>query len=376
MNKKNFRKCFCLLFTFLLINLQLYSQLKINDFKKLPLGINFSNYEEIKNYFSASPTLMKGELQDSYQVNYENTQFDKYGSADYVFQFINGILSNLEISFTFTAQHVNEFEYMLKTLHTDLVSTTGMILLKQYSDLKLAETINFVRKECKGIGGQDIEKKFRDNPTKWFGSEVWNIANSQIADNRFMLVTVFLTQTNKQWADKDDNFKSYEYHGGEAGITISLTNNKLQELRNWGNDQASNNYKSFVEQKKKIKLKEVNGVYTLPVTLNNALTLDFVLDLGASDVSISPDVYTVLYRAGKIDEDDYIGNATYTFADGSKAKSNVINLKKLVIGDIVLKNVRASISNSINTPLLLGQSALKQLGKYSIDNTNKQLVIE
>ena len=93
-------------------------------------------------------------------------------------------------------------------------------------------------------------------------------------------------------------------------------------------------------------------------------------------MSISPDVYTVLYRAGKIDEDDYIGNATYTFADGSKAKSNVINLKKLVIGDIVLKNVRASISNSINTPLLLGQSALKQLGKYSIDNTNKQLVIE
>ena len=74
--------------------------------------------------------------------------------------------------------------------------------------------------------------------------------------------------------------------------------------------------------------------------------------------------------------ESYVITQTYKFADGSSAKSNVVNLRNLMIGDIKLENVRASISNSINAPLLLGQSALKQLGKYSIDNLNKQLVIE
>jgi len=117
-------------------------------------------------------------------------------------------------------------------------------------------------------------------------------------------------------------------------------------------------------------------VYNLPVKLNDNLTLNFILDLGASDVSISPDVLLVLLKTGSISESDFIGEETYQFADGSTAKSKVFNLKSLKIGDIEINNVRASVSGSVNSPLLLGQSALKKLGKYQIDNNNSVLIIE
>jgi aspartyl protease family protein len=239
----------------------------------------------------------------------------------------------------------------------------------------MLQTISYIKKACKGEEGPDISNKFRDSPQKDFGQDVFELRDCAFTDHRFFLISVELYQANNQWYDEDEK-KQHEYHGGMVGVTISLTNNELQALRVWEINQNVHNYSSFEDQKKVIKLKDDNGIYKLPVKINDSFTLDFVLDLGASDVSLSPDVFSVLYKAGKIEESDFIGTQTYKFADGSTAKSNVVNLKSLMIGDIKLENVRASISNSISAPLLLGQSALKQLGKYSIDNVNKQLVIE
>ena len=62
------------------------------------------------------------------------------------------------------------------------------------------------------------------------------------------------------------------------------------------------NYHLVTESSEEIKLKMENNVYLIPIKLNSILTIDFVLDLGASDVSISPDIFLVLYRAGTIKE--------------------------------------------------------------------------
>jgi clan AA aspartic protease (TIGR02281 family) len=102
--------------------------------------------------------------------------------------------------------------------------------------------------------------------------------------------------------------------------------------------------------------------------------MDFILDLGASIVAISPDLFSVLVKSGTIESTDFIGTETYQLADGSAAKSKTFYLRKLKIGDIEISNVKATVSNSINAPLLLGQSALKRLGSYSIDN--KKLVLK
>ena len=49
-----------------------------------------------------------------------------------------------------------------------------------------------------------------------------------------------------------------------------------------------------------IPMKSESGTYVIPVLINNTITLDFVVDSGASDVSIPADVVTTLMRTGTI----------------------------------------------------------------------------
>ncbi|HET7118773.1 MAG TPA: retropepsin-like aspartic protease [Hanamia sp.] len=116
------------------------------------------------------------------------------------------------------------------------------------------------------------------------------------------------------------------------------------------------------------------GIYEIPVVINDVLKISFIFDTGASDVSISPDVALTLIRTGTVKESDFIGSQTYFFADGSKATSRRFIIKKLTIGSHTATNVIASISKSINAPMLLGQSVQQQFGKIVIDNTNHVLI--
>ena len=119
-----------------------------------------------------------------------------------------------------------------------------------------------------------------------------------------------------------------------------------------------------------------SGVYEVPVELNDVLKISFIYDSGASDMSISPDVALTLIRTGTITKSDFIGTQTYTFADGSTAESDVFILHEINIGGYILKNVQASIANSIDAPMLLGQSVMQRIGKLTVDNKNHTLTIE
>ena len=371
MKIKNFK----LILSFFLFSNNVFAQLKLSDFKNFPLGIYFDNYREIKSYFQSKPILMKGEIKDTYQVNYENVPFDKFGSANYTFQFVNNILSNVEIKYSFMSFQLNDFENFIKNLRNDIWHDYTGFYNNPVQFLDTYSIVNYLKKECRGEMGPDNSNQFDSVPTGELGWEDWEIKNSRFNDKRFLRITVDLQKSDNQWYDWNEN-KQYEYHGNLIVTTISFTNFQLKTLRNWELTQGRHTYTGFTDSKKIIKLKDNHGIYTLPINIDNTLTIDFVLDLGASDVSISPDVFSILYKTGNIEESDFIGTQSYKLADGSSAKSRIINLKSLMIGDIKLENVRASISNSVNAPLLLGQSALKELGKYSIDNINKELVIE
>ena len=123
-------------------------------------------------------------------------------------------------------------------------------------------------------------------------------------------------------------------------------------------------------------VKGESGVYEVPVMLNGVLKINFIFDSGASDVSISPDVALTLMRTGTIKQSDFVGSQKYQFADGSTATSRVFILHEIKLGKKTLRNVRASISGSIDAPMLLGQSVLQQFGKFTIDNANHSLTIE
>ena len=66
-----------------------------------------------------------------------------------------------------------------------------------------------------------------------------------------------------------------------------------------------------------IPLKPLGGTFVVPVFINGAITLNFVVDSGASEVAVPADVVGTLIRAGTIEKSDITGKQKYMLADGS-----------------------------------------------------------
>lgn len=123
-----------------------------------------------------------------------------------------------------------------------------------------------------------------------------------------------------------------------------------------------------------IPLKPSGGILVLPVVINSRITLDFVLDSGAADVSIPLDVFSTLRRTGTISEGDLLPATTYTLADGSVHRQMRFRIQSLKVGSLELRGVVGSVSPP-QGELLLGQSFLRRLRSWSIDNQLGVLII-
>lgn len=129
-------------------------------------------------------------------------------------------------------------------------------------------------------------------------------------------------------------------------------------------------------QKNVISVVKEGGVLRTNVTLNGVLKIDMVIDSGASEVSISPDVASTLVKSGTVEEEDWLESKTYVFADGSTAKSKRFKIDQIKIGNYAINDVAVSISNSVTSPLLLGQNVLSKLGEITIDYDNSRIIVE
>ncbi len=123
-----------------------------------------------------------------------------------------------------------------------------------------------------------------------------------------------------------------------------------------------------------VYLKKQGGTYVLPVLKNNAITLNFVVDSGAADVTVPADVVWTLTRTGTLNKTDFIGTKTYTLADGSTLPSTTFRIRSLTVGNRVVENVTAGIA-PVQGSLLLGQSFLSRFTSWSIDNSRHALVL-
>lgn len=115
-----------------------------------------------------------------------------------------------------------------------------------------------------------------------------------------------------------------------------------------------------------VTMERENGVYKVPVTVNG-VPMKFILDTGASLISMSDAEAEFMYKRGAITQSDIIGRSRFQDATGAVSPGAVIRLKSVQIGDRVLENVSANIVSGSKAPLLLGQSALSQFGKISVD---------
>jgi clan AA aspartic protease (TIGR02281 family) len=123
-----------------------------------------------------------------------------------------------------------------------------------------------------------------------------------------------------------------------------------------------------------IQLEGQHGTYMVPVSINHAVTLPFVLDTGASAVAIPEDVFLTLTRSGTVTTSDFLGTGTVQLADGSEHASKRFVLHEVQIGNHVVRNVIANVVSVKGNPLL-GQSFLSRLPAWSIDNQSHSLVL-
>lgn len=124
---------------------------------------------------------------------------------------------------------------------------------------------------------------------------------------------------------------------------------------------------STIANTNEVGLVQEGGVFHIPVRINEAITLNFVIDSGAADVQIPLDVFSTLIRAKTITDSDLVGEKTYVLADGSKQKAPKFLIREIKVGDHVLHNVAASVGSPLGA-LLLGQSFLSHFDAWTIDN--------
>jgi hypothetical protein len=123
-----------------------------------------------------------------------------------------------------------------------------------------------------------------------------------------------------------------------------------------------------------VKMERSGGVYVVPVRFNDIITLNAVVDSGASDVSIPADIVLTLMRTKTVTQDDFLGKQTYVLADGSRVPSQQFRIRSLKVGNKTIENVVASIA-SANATILLGQSFLAKFKTWSVDNEQHTLIL-
>ena len=146
----------------------------------------------------------------------------------------------------------------------------------------------------------------------------------------------------------------------------------------FGEDNVGNgNPPEKVETKKveSIQMRKEGGVFLVPTKVNG-IPMAFIVDTGASMVSISKTEAQFLYKNGLLAESDFIGPQNFVLANGQVEEGLVIKLKSIQIGNRIVYDVEATIDANISAPLLLGQSVLERFGKVSMDYSTGIMELE
>lgn len=121
-----------------------------------------------------------------------------------------------------------------------------------------------------------------------------------------------------------------------------------------------------------ILMEKEGGVYKVPCNVNG-VKMKFVFDTGAASVSMSQTMAQFLLDGEYLSATDIKGIGQSVVADGTIVNHAIVILRDIEIGGLHLKNIKATVLESQNSPLLLGQTAISELGRITIDG-NKLII--
>lgn len=119
----------------------------------------------------------------------------------------------------------------------------------------------------------------------------------------------------------------------------------------------------------------MGGVFVLPATINGNTKAYFIVDSGAANVQIPEEVAEEMKRNGTLTDADFLGQRRFLLADGSGLQQRVFRLRSLQIGERTMENVLAAVGAPRSRPLL-GQSFLRRLNWWKIDNVKNAIELE
>ena len=122
-----------------------------------------------------------------------------------------------------------------------------------------------------------------------------------------------------------------------------------------------------LQQITELPFTQQDGINRVKCTING-LPLYFVFDTGAADVSISSVEANFMLKNGYLTNADFLGKQNYVTATGEIHEGTVINLREVRVGDVVLRDIKASVIKNQFAPLLLGQSCFRRFGTVEVDN--------
>ena len=117
------------------------------------------------------------------------------------------------------------------------------------------------------------------------------------------------------------------------------------------------------------------GVFVLQALLNGSAETYFVVDSGASNVQIPQEIADELTRQGALGSTDFLGDRSFVLADGRKLVQRMIRLRSIRVGNRTMDNVLAAIG-AAHSQALLGQSLLRRLNWWKIDNVRNAIELE
>jgi clan AA aspartic protease (TIGR02281 family) len=143
----------------------------------------------------------------------------------------------------------------------------------------------------------------------------------------------------------------------------------------WSPCDAANGVHNSELARTTVQFRRSGGVFVLPAVLNGSVEAYFVVDSGASNVQIPQEVADELSRARTLSASDFLGDRSFLVADGRKLVQKTIRLRSIRIGNLTMDNILAAVG-APHSHALLGQSLLRRLNWWKIDNVKNAIELE
>lgn len=159
------------------------------------------------------------------------------------------------------------------------------------------------------------------------------------------------------------------------GVKNGFNSKSNVETNDLSIEEASNSNDLKIDGQSILQMESEGGVRFVWIEING-IRLRFIFDTGASSICISSAEASVLYRQGTLTRSDVLNKEYFQDATGKISEGTKINLREVKIGNMILDNVKATVVDNEDAPLLLGQTVLERFGNIEIDNINNKIIFK